>query len=198
MRRDGGGAIPNKTGIERERGSLVERETYNVQCVLFTFVELYNHRPPTKKPHRQRRSSAASTPPLPLLPLPLPLRGDLVVDDGDVARNELCTINEHTKEPESGEGERLTVLQNAPIRQIDPAPLIRDDDDRPAEGDVPAEPHVAGDGEMVELEDDGHGAEALLEVADLLERVAELDHGRLVEHPVRVHDELAVLQAVEV
>ncbi len=51
---------------------------------------------------------------------------------------------------------------------------------------------------MVELEDDGDGAEALLEIANLLKRVTELDHGRLVEHPVRVHDELAVLQAVEV
>ena len=25
-----------------------------------------------------------------------------------------------------------------------------------------------------------------------------LNHGRLIEHPVRVHDELAVLQAVEI
>ena len=51
---------------------------------------------------------------------------------------------------------------------------------------------------MVELEDDGNGAEALLEISNLLKRVAELNHGRLVEHPVRVHDELAVLQAVEI
>ena len=51
---------------------------------------------------------------------------------------------------------------------------------------------------MVKLEDVGHGTEALLEVANLLERVAELDYWRLVEHPVRVHDELAVLQAVEI
>jgi hypothetical protein len=51
---------------------------------------------------------------------------------------------------------------------------------------------------MVELEDDGHGTEALLEVTNLLERVSELDYGRLVEHPVRVHDELAVLQTVEI
>jgi len=105
------------------------------------------------------------------------------------------SIRVETKE--SGLG-RLTVLQNAPIGQINPAPLIGDDNDRPTEGDVPAEPHVAGDGEMVELEDDGHGAEALLEVANLLERVAEFDHRRLVEHPVGVHDELAVLQAVEI
>ena len=95
-------------------------------------------------------------------------------------------------------GWRLTVLQNAPIGQINPASLVGDDDDRSTEGDIPAEPHLAGDGEMVELEDVGHGAEALLEVANLLERVAELDHGRLVEHPVRVHDELAVLKAVEI
>lgn len=51
---------------------------------------------------------------------------------------------------------------------------------------------------MVELEDDGNGAEALLEISNLLKRVTELNHGRLVEHPVRVHDELAVLQAVEI
>lgn len=51
---------------------------------------------------------------------------------------------------------------------------------------------------MVELKDDGNGAEALLEISNLLKRVTELNHGRLVEHPVRVHDELAVLQAVEI
>ena len=51
---------------------------------------------------------------------------------------------------------------------------------------------------MVELEDDGHGAETLLEIANLLKRVAELYYGRLIEHPVWVHDELAMLQAVEI
>jgi len=51
---------------------------------------------------------------------------------------------------------------------------------------------------VVELKDDGNGAEALLEVSNLLERVAELDYRRLVEHPVRVHDKLAMLQAVEI
>lgn len=51
---------------------------------------------------------------------------------------------------------------------------------------------------MVELEEVGHGPEALLEVGDLLEGVAELDDGRLVEHAVAVHDELAVLEAVEI
>ena len=51
---------------------------------------------------------------------------------------------------------------------------------------------------MVELEDDGNGTEALLEISNLLKRVAKLNHGGLVEHPVRVHDELAVLQAVEI
>jgi hypothetical protein len=106
-------------------------------------------------------------------------------------------ISSETKEPGGGR-RRRTVFQNAPIGQINPAPLISDDDDRPTKGDVPAEPHVARDGEMVELKDDGHGAETLLEIPNLLKRVAELHHGRLIEHSVRVHDELAVLQAVEI
>ena len=46
---------------------------------------------------------------------------------------------------------------------------------------------------MVELEDDGNRAEALLEISNLLKGVTELNYGCLVEHPVRVHDELAVL-----
>ena len=51
---------------------------------------------------------------------------------------------------------------------------------------------------MVKLEEVGDGTEALLEVGDLLEGVTELDDGRLVEHPLLVHDELAVLEGVQV
>ena len=44
--------------------------------------------------------------------------------------------------------------------------------DRPTKSNVPAESYVAGDGEMVEHEDDGNGAGAPLEISNLLERVA--------------------------
>lgn len=51
---------------------------------------------------------------------------------------------------------------------------------------------------MVQFQQIRNGPEALLEIGDLLERIAEFDDGGLVEHAVSVHDELAVLKAVEV
>ena len=98
-------------------------------------------------------------------------------------------------------------------RDLDLAPLVCDDDDRAAQCDVASEPDVAlrplnfvrmptrqtyRDSEVVELEHVRNSAEALLEVGDLLERVAKLHDRRLRKHALRVHDELAVLQRVQV
>ena len=51
---------------------------------------------------------------------------------------------------------------------------------------------------MVELNDLRNLLEALLELRDLLEVVAELDDGRRLEHALRVDDELAMLERVDV
>ncbi len=51
---------------------------------------------------------------------------------------------------------------------------------------------------MVQLEDIRHCSETLLEVGNLLERIAELDDRRLAEHSFGIHHELAVFEAVEV
>lgn len=51
---------------------------------------------------------------------------------------------------------------------------------------------------MIQLEQVGDRAESLLEVCNLLERIAKLDHGRLVEHALLAHHEFAVFEAVEV
>ena len=42
--------------------------------------------------------------------------------------------------------------------ESNPAPFTGDYNYHPMKSDVPAEPHVARDGKMVELEDDGNGA----------------------------------------
>ena len=156
------------------------------------FSSLRNRRPLTTDADVRDSDSSRSL---------LPLRSTLVVDDGNVTRNEFCRtqLGSHRKpRPKEPGRRRRTVFQNAPIGQINPAPFVSDDNDCPTEGDVPAEPHVAGDGEMVELKDGGYGAETLLEISNLLKRVAELYNGRLIEHPVRVHHELAVLQTIEI
>ena len=51
---------------------------------------------------------------------------------------------------------------------------------------------------MIKFEDVRHRAEALLEVGNLLERIAKLDHRRLAKHSFGVHHELTMLEAVEV
>lgn len=52
--------------------------------------------------------------------------------------------------------------------------------------------------QMIQLEEVGNGAEPLLEVDELLESVTKLDDGGLGEHAVGVHDQLAMLEAVEI
>lgn len=51
---------------------------------------------------------------------------------------------------------------------------------------------------MVKLDDLGNLLEALLELLNLLEVVAQLDDGCRLEHPVLVDDELAVREGVDV
>jgi len=51
---------------------------------------------------------------------------------------------------------------------------------------------------MVQLDDPGDLLEPFLELSNLLEVVAELDDRRRLEHPVRVDDQAAVLERVDV
>jgi hypothetical protein len=90
------------------------------------------------------------------------------------------------------------VLQDTTIREINTITLIGNDNDRAPEGNILAKPNITRDGQMIQLENVGNGAEPLLEVTNLFECVAEFDDGGLVEHAVRVHDKLAVLERVEV
>lgn len=52
-----------------------------------------------------------------------------------------------------------TVLEDGAVGQVDPAALVRDDDDRPAQRDVAPEPHVARHRQVVQLEHVRHRAE---------------------------------------
>ena len=108
------------------------------------------------------------------------------------------------------------VLEHTAVGDVDALALVRDNDDRAAQGDVAPEVHVAGDGEMVELNDLGDLLEALLELLDLydfrqlcfplqklyplhlLEVVPKLDDRRRLEHALLVDDQLAVLERVDV
>ena len=90
-----------------------------------------------------------------------------------------------------------TVLQNRARRHVDGAPFRGNDDDRTLQGHVAAEVDGAGDGQVVEFDDARDAGDVLLEVRDLLEVGAELDDGDAAE-AVGVHDELAVLEAVQV
>ena len=107
------------------------------------------------------------------------------------------------------------VLQHGAGGDVDPVPVVGDDDDRAAETHCDivingvmrkdeeltafAEGDVSGDGEVVQLQDVGDGAEPGEEGGHLLElAVPELHERRGGEHPQRGHLERAVLQAVEV
>ena len=69
-----------------------------------------------------------------------------------------------TREPGLGD---LLFSKMLPPGESNPAPFIGDYNHRPTKSTVPAEPHVAGDGKVVELEDEGNGAEALLEISNV-------------------------------
>lgn len=102
-----------------------------------------------------------------------------MVNDGQVARNQL-------------------VLQHTALRNLDLVTLVSDNDDGTTEGDVPTENNVALHCKVVKLDHFWDRLETLLELGDLLERVTELDDGRLGEHAAWVHDQLAVLERVEI
>lgn len=89
------------------------------------------------------------------------------------------------------------VLEDGSGGDINGLALGGDNNDGTLEGDAAAEVDGTGDGEVVELDDLGDGRDALLEVRNLLEVVAELDQGSVAEAG-RAHLELAVLDGVEI
>ena len=76
--------------------------------------------------------------------------------------------------------------------------MTRHTDNCAAKRHVAAEVNIARDSEMVELDDLWDLLEALLELRNLLEVVAELDDRRGLKHALRVDRELAVLKRVNV
>ena len=90
-----------------------------------------------------------------------------------------------------------TVLQYGSRRNVYCAALRRNNDHSALQGDVATQVDGTSDGQMVQLDDARNAGNTLLEVRDLLEVGSQLDHG----HPpkaVGVHDELAVLETVQV
>lgn len=81
------------------------------------------------------------------------------------------------------------VLQHGTRGDIDGAALGGDNDDSALQGDIAAKVDGSGDGEVIQLDDPGDTGNALLEVGDLLEVRAKLDHGHTAE-AVGVHDQL--------
>jgi len=102
-----------------------------------------------------------------------------MVDDGDVTRYEF-------------------VFEDGTIGQVDARTLVGDNDDGSTKSDVASEPDITRNCQVIQLKEVGHSAEPLLEVNELLESVAEFNDGSLGEHAVGVHDELAVLKAVQI
>lgn len=89
------------------------------------------------------------------------------------------------------------VLQYGSWRHVDRAAFSRDNDDRTLEHNATAQIDRTRDGQMVQLQDLWDAGYPFLEIADLLEVIAELDERGRAE-AVLVHDELAVLQTVEI
>lgn len=103
----------------------------------------------------------------------------LVVDDGQVTRNQL-------------------VLQDTALGDLDLVALVGNNDDGTPESNVPAKHDITLDGQVIELDHLGDALEPLLELGDLLECVSELNDGGLREHAARVHDQLSVLERVKI
>src|SRR5882757_7010852 len=85
------------------------------------------------------------------------------------------------------------ILQDGSWRNINGAAFCGDDNDGAFESDTPTEVDSSSNGQMIKLDDLGDAADALLEVRDLFEVVAELDERSWAE-AVGVNLELAVLQ----
>ena len=90
------------------------------------------------------------------------------------------------------------VLQDGSSRDVNPVPVVGDDDDRPPETDSPPEGDVPRHSEVVQLQHVGDGAEPGEEGGDFLEVPPELDQGGGGEHPLGRHDQAALLEGVEV
>jgi len=89
------------------------------------------------------------------------------------------------------------VLQDRSRRDINGATLGSDNDNGTLECDVAAQVDSTSDGQVVKLDNAGDAGNALLEVGDLLEVRSQLDDGDTAE-TVGVHDQLAVLQTVQI
>lgn len=90
-----------------------------------------------------------------------------------------------------------TVLKHGSRGNVNGATLGSDNDNSSLKGDVTAEVNRSSDSKVVQLDDARNTGDALLEVGDLLEVGTELDDGNTTE-AVRVHDQLAVLETVQV
>ena len=90
------------------------------------------------------------------------------------------------------------VLQDGPSWDVDPVPVVGDDDDSPPETDASAEGDIPRHGEMIKLQHVWNGTKPGEEGGDLLEVSAEFDQGGGGEHPLGRHDEAALLESVEV
>jgi len=89
------------------------------------------------------------------------------------------------------------ILQDRARRDVDGRALGSHDDNRALELHATAKIDTTGDGEVVELDHLGDGRDTRLEARHLLEVVAELDE-RCWTEAVGIHDELAVLDGVEI
>ena len=90
------------------------------------------------------------------------------------------------------------VLQDGSSWDVDPVPVVGDDDDSPPETDASPEGDVPRHGEMVKLQHVRNGTKPGEEGGDLLEVSTEFDQGGGGEHPLGRHDEAALLESVEV
>ena len=90
------------------------------------------------------------------------------------------------------------VLQDGSSWDVNPVPVVGDDDDSPPETDSLPEGDIARHGEMIQLQHVRDGAKPGEEGGDLLEVSPELDQGGGREHPLGGHDQTALLECVEV
>lgn len=89
------------------------------------------------------------------------------------------------------------VLKNGPGRNVNRGTLSGDYDDGALQSNTSAKVDLTANGQVVELENARDAGDAALEVRNLLEIRAQLDE-RCRSEAVGVHDELAVLERVEI
>lgn len=103
----------------------------------------------------------------------------LVVNNSQVTRNQL-------------------VLQHGTLGNLDLVTIVGNNDNGTPKRNVSTENHITLNSQMIQLDHLRNALKPLLELSDLLECIAQLDYGRLGEHPSWVHDQLAVLERVKV